>query len=258
MKKKLLIVITGIILVGVTCIWLSTKNKPAEQIIIERLNEAVSHYTDMNIKDDGAYSLKVADMQILVTTYMPEYIIYGISIDEYTARPGQIDETLTTEKEQDLPICSYNNVLLYDEKADRFYNVKFEEKGSPVIPNFTEAKELAYELELPDIDAVEEISLKKNSDSPIVINSKDDVEKILDILEGKKPTTKSSEIGTPVRVENIINADFIGNGNVICRLFFYEDEGEYFIEQTGNGVYTFYKEAYDLIDNYIPYINYEP
>lgn len=43
---------------------------------------------------------------------------------------GQIDETLTTEKEQDLPICSYNNVLLYDEKADRFYNVKFEEKGS--------------------------------------------------------------------------------------------------------------------------------
>lgn len=50
MKKKLLIVITGIILVGVTCIWLSTKNKPAEQIIIERLNEAVSHYTDMNNK----------------------------------------------------------------------------------------------------------------------------------------------------------------------------------------------------------------
>jgi len=193
MKKKLLIVITGIILVGVTCIWLSTKNKPAEQIIIEHLNEAVSHYTDMNIKDDGAYSLKVADMQILVTTYMPEYIIYGISIDEYTARPGQIDETLTTEKEQDLPICSYNNVLLYDEKADRFYNVKFEEKGSPVIPNFTEAKELAYELELPGIDAVEEISLKKNSDSPIVINSKDDVEKILDILEGKKPPQKAAK-----------------------------------------------------------------
>jgi len=32
--KKLLIVITGIILVGVACIWLSTKNKPAEQMII--------------------------------------------------------------------------------------------------------------------------------------------------------------------------------------------------------------------------------
>ncbi|NBH13199.1 hypothetical protein D3Z36_03135 [Lachnospiraceae bacterium] len=248
MKKKLMIVITGIVLVGIACIWLFAKNKPAGQMIIKRLNEAVSHYTDLNLKDDGAYSLKVSDMQMLVTTYKPEYIIYGVAKDEYTVRPGQIDETLTTEKEQDLPVCNYNNVLLYDEKADRFYNVKFEEKGSLAIPNFTEAKELAYELELPDIDAVDELSLKKNSDSPIVINSKDDVEKILGILEGTKPTTNSSEIGTPVRVENIISADFIRNGDVICRLFFYEDEGKYFIEQTGNGIYTFSKEAYDLID----------
>ncbi len=256
--KKLLIVITGIILVGIACVWGWPKSKPAEQMIIKCLNEAVSHYTDMNIKDDGVYSLKVSDTQMLVTTYMPEYMIYGVSIDEYTVPPGQIDETLTTEKEQDLPICNYANVLLYDEKADRFYNVKFKEKGSPVIPDFTEAKELAYELELPDIDAVEQISLKKNSDSPIVINGKDDVEKIMGILKGIKPTTKSGEIGTPVRVENIISADFIGNGDVICRLFFYEDEGEYFIEQTGNGVYTFSKEAYDLIDHYVPYVNYEP
>ena len=152
-----------------------------------------------------------------------------------------------------ITICCF-----FDEKADKFYNVKFDEKGSPVIPNFTEAKELAYELELPDTDAVEEISLKKNSDSPIVINSKDDVEKIMGVLKGIKPTTKSGAIGTPVRVENIISADFIRNGDVICGLFFYEDAGEYFIEQTGNGVYTFSKEAYDLIDNYIPYINYEP
>lgn len=208
MKKKLFLIITGIVLVGTVCIWLLAKNKPAEQMLVDRLNESVSHYTDMNIKDDGAYSLKVSDTQMLVTTYMPDYIIYGVSIDEYTIRPSQIDETLTTEKEQDLPICNYNNMLVYDEKTDKFYNVKFEEKGSPAIPHFIEAKELAYELELPDTDAVEEISLKKNSDSPIVINSK--------------------------------------------------DEGEYFIEQTGNGVYTFSKEAYDLIDNDIPYINYEP
>ncbi len=257
MKKKLLIVITGIILVGIACVWAWPKSKPAKQMIIKCLNEAVSHYTDMNIKDNGAYSLKVSDTQMLVTTYIPEYIIYGVSIDEYTVRPGQIDETLTTEKEQDSPICNYNNILLYDEKTDKFYNVKFEEKGNPVIPNFTEVKELAYELELPDTDVVEEISLKKNSDSPIVINSKDDVEKIMGILKGIKPTTKSGEIGTPVRVENIISVDFIGNGDVISRLFVYEDEGEYFIEQTGNGLYTFSKEAYNLIDNYIPYINYE-
>lgn len=251
MKKKLFIIITGVVLVGIICIWLLVKNKSAEQMIVDRLNEAVSHYTDMNIKEDKTYSLKVSDTEMLVTTYVPEYTVFGVSTDAYTVRPGKMDETLTTEKEQDLPICNFNYVLIYDEKTDKFYNVKFEGKGKPVIPKFTDAKELAYELELPNVGTVENISLKKNSDNPIVISSKDDVEDILGILEGTKPTTKSGEIGTPVRVENIVNADFISKENVICRLFLYEDEGKYFIEQTDNGVYTISKEDYDLIENYM-------
>ena len=251
MKKKLFIIITGAVLVGIICIWLLVKNKSAEQMIVDRLNEAVSHYTDMNIKEDKTYSLKVSDTEMLVTTYVPEYTVLGVSTDAYTGRPGKIDKTLTTEKEQDMPICNFNYVLIYDEKTDKFYNVKFEGKGKPVIPKFTEAKEMAYELELPNVEEVENISLKKNSDSPILISSKDDVEDILGILEGTKPTTKSGEIGTPVRVENIINADFISKENVICRLFLYEDEGKYFIEQTDNGVYTISKEDYDLIENYM-------
>lgn len=250
MKKKLFLIITSIVLIGTICIWLLAKNKPAEQMPVERLNEAVSHYTDMNINDDEAYSLKVSDVQMLVTTYAPEYTVFGVSADAYTVRPGQMDETLTAE-EQDLPICNFDYALLYDEKTDKFYNVKFEGKGKPVIPKFTEAKEIAYELELPNVEEVENISLKKNSDSPILISSKDDVEDILGILEGTKPTTESGEIGTPVRVENIINADFISKENVICRLFLYEDEGKYFIEQTDNGVYTISKEDYDLIENYM-------
>ena len=77
-------------------------------MLADRLNEAVSHYTDMNIKDDKAYSLKVSDVQMLVTTYVPEYTVFGVSADAYTVRPGKIDETLKTEKEQDLPICNFN------------------------------------------------------------------------------------------------------------------------------------------------------
>jgi len=143
-------------------------------MIADRLNEAVSHYTDMKIKDDKTYSLKVSDTQMLVTTYMPEYTVFGVSTDAYTVRPGQMDETLTAE-EQDLPICNFNYVLIYDEKTDKFYNVKFEGKGKPVIPDFIEAKELnTYELELPDAGAVDSLSLKRNSDIPIVINSIDD------------------------------------------------------------------------------------
>lgn len=258
MKKKLFLIITSIVLIGTICIWLLAKNKPAEQMPVERLNEAVSHYTDMNINDDEAYSLKVSDVQMLVTTYAPEYTVFGVSADAYTVRPGQMDETLTAE-EQDLPICNFDYALLYDEKTDKFYNVKFEGKGKPVIPDFIEAKELnTYELELPDAGAVDSLILKKNSDMPIVINGKDDMAGILGILEDTKPTTKSGEIGTPVRVENIINVDFTSKENVICRLFLYEDGGKYFIEQTDNGVYTISKEDYDLIDKYIPYINYEP
>lgn len=259
MKKKLFLIITSIVLIGTVCIWLLTKNKPAEQMPVNHLNEAVSHYTDMNIKDDEAYSLKISDVQMLMTTYAPEYTVFGVSAEAYTVRPGQMDETLTAEKEQDLPICNFDYALLYDEKTDKFYNVKFEGKGKPVIPDFIEAKELnTYELELPDAGAVDSLTLKKNSDMPIVINGKDDMAGILGILEDTKPTTKSGEIGTPVRVENIINVDFTSKENVICRLFLYEDEGKYFIEQTNNGVYTISKEDYDLIDKYIPYINYEP
>lgn len=257
MKKKLLLIITGIVLIGTVCIWLLAKNKPVGQMLVGRLNEAVSHYTDMNIKDDEAYSLKVSDVQMLVTTYAPEYTVLGVSADAYTVRPGQMDETLTAE-EQDLPICNFDYALLYDEKTDKFYNVKFEEKGRPTIPDFIKANELdTYKLELPDAGAVENISLKRNSDSPIVISSKDDVENILSILKETEPTVESGGIGTPVRVENIINADFISKENVICRLFLYEDGGKYFIEQTDNGVYTISKEDYDLIDKYIPHINYE-
>ncbi len=49
MKKKLFLIIIGIVLVGTVCIWLLTKNKPAGQMLADRLNEAVSHYTDMNM-----------------------------------------------------------------------------------------------------------------------------------------------------------------------------------------------------------------
>ena len=183
MKKKLFLIITVIVLAGTVCIWLLAKNKPAGQMLVDRLNEAVSHYTDMNIKDDEAYSLKVSDVQMLVTTYAPEYTVLGVSADAYTVRPGQMDEILTAE-EQDLPICNYGYVLLYDEKTDKFYNVKFEEIGRPTIPAFIKANELdTYKLELPDAGAVENISLKRNSDSPIVISSKDDVENILSILK---------------------------------------------------------------------------
>ncbi len=226
MKKKFLMLLPGFVLFGIGCICLFLQHKPREQVVVDRLNEAISNYTEMNIRDDKTYSLKVIDVQMLVTTYLPAYTIFGVSCDEYTVRPNQIDEAFTTEQEQDLPICNFEYLLLYDEKE--------------VIPDFTEAKELsgaAYELELPCLDSIDSISLKKNADPLITISARNDMETILNILENTMPTTMSGEIGTPVRVENIINIDFFSGENMIGRLFLYEDN--------------------NLIENYMPEVIYE-
>ena len=194
---------------------------------------------------------------MLITTYTPEYTLFGVSTDEYTAQPSQINETLTAENEQDFPICDYEYILFYDEKTDKFYCVRFEAKDRPVIPDFIEARELSgavYQLELPIVEEVENILLKKDSDPAITISNRDDVENILNALKNTKPTTVSEELGTPVRVETIINVDFNSKGDVKVRLFLYVNKGEYFIEQTGNGVYPISKEDYDSIEKYLPMV----
>ena len=185
------------------------------------------------------------------------YTLFGVSTDEYIAQPSQINGTLNAENEQDFPICDYEYILFYDEKTDKFYCVRFEANDGPVIPDFIEARELSgavYQLELPIVDEVENILLKKDSDPAITISSRDDVENILSALKNTKPTTVSEELGTPVRVETIINIDFNSKEDVIARLFLYVDKGEYFIEQTGNGVYTISKEDYDSIEKYLPMV----
>lgn len=58
MKKELRIIIIGFVLIGIVCVWFLIQNKLAEQVIVDHLNEAVSNYTDMNIKDDQTYSFK--------------------------------------------------------------------------------------------------------------------------------------------------------------------------------------------------------
>ena len=58
MKKELRIIIIGFVLIGIVCVWFLIQNKPAEQVIVDHLNEAVSNYTDMNIKDDQTYPFK--------------------------------------------------------------------------------------------------------------------------------------------------------------------------------------------------------
>ena len=95
-------------------------------------------------------------------------------------------------------------------KQTSFYNVKFGGKREASHPGFIKANELdTYKLELPDAGAVENISLKRNSDSPIVISSKDDVENIRSILEETEPTAESGRDRYSGSCGKHYHADFI-------------------------------------------------
>lgn len=76
MRKKSLIILAGIVLVGIVSILALTQNRPTERIVVDNLNKAISNYTNLNIKEDKTYSLKVSDVQMLITTYTPEYTLF--------------------------------------------------------------------------------------------------------------------------------------------------------------------------------------
>lgn len=110
--------------------------------VVDVLNEATSHYGDMNTNNDKTFSLRVDDMQILLITYAPSYSLLGVSTKEYIGKPEKPSEVFDSEKELWSPICNYDNALIYDEETNKYYNVSFSGTENPAIPIFEKAKEL--------------------------------------------------------------------------------------------------------------------
>ncbi len=108
-----------------------------------------------------------------------------------------------------------------------------------------------YELNLPELENLQSISLKQDENEKIFSDS-DKIKEILDIIGGVKSKIKKESIQDyPVNVVDAIkvNFNFIGRG--ASTLFVYEKNNKYYIEQPYNGVYQISADEYDLIEKYV-------
>ena len=141
MKK---IVVTAVCLAIILSLGIILWNHNQRNVneVVDVLNEATSHYGDMNTSNDKTFSLRVDDMQILLITHAPSYSLLGVSTKEYIDRPAKRSEVFDSENELWSPICNYDNALIYDKETDKYYNVSFSGTKNPAIPIFEKAKEL--------------------------------------------------------------------------------------------------------------------
>lgn len=142
MKKKIIGITVCIVVILCAGIIIWDKNQLTENEVMEVLNEVTSQYGDMNTSNDQTFSLRVDDMLILLITYAPSYSLLGVDTEAYTAKPDKPDEVFRSEEELWSPICNYDNALIYNEKADKYYNVSFKSTKNPTIPMWETAKEL--------------------------------------------------------------------------------------------------------------------
>ena len=72
MKK---IVVTAVCLAIILSLGIILWNHNQRNVneVVDVLNEATSHYGDMNTSNDKTFSLRVDDMQILLITHAPSY-----------------------------------------------------------------------------------------------------------------------------------------------------------------------------------------
>lgn len=142
MKKKLIGMLICVGIVGTVGFIHFFEKGLTEDDVITDLNEVVKHYQDLNTDNDDSFALRVDDTIKLLITYAPSYSLLGVSNNEYTTRPIKPNEVFKQEKDLYSSICSFDNALIYNSEAQKYYNVRFKSSGKPIIPIFTEAKEL--------------------------------------------------------------------------------------------------------------------
>lgn len=79
-------------------------------------------------------------MQQLVT-YAPSYSLLGVSKKEFKERIAKPLELFRVEETENL-VSDFSNILIYDDEADKYYNVSLEESRGGAVPVFADAKEL--------------------------------------------------------------------------------------------------------------------
>ncbi|MCI8371351.1 MAG: hypothetical protein HFI75_02955 [Lachnospiraceae bacterium] len=136
MKKKLIDVLLGIMVVGIIVVLVSAKIVFQNEVVVIKLNESASHYQELNEND-----LRVEELQELLTTYAPTLSLLDASKKEFKYRPDEAQEFFK-KKELKQSISDFRYVLIYNYEEDAYFSVELKKEKKYDIPAFTKVKQL--------------------------------------------------------------------------------------------------------------------
>lgn len=136
MKKKLIDVLLGIMVVGIIVVLISAKIVFQNEVVLIKLNESASHYQELNAND-----LRVEELQELLTTYAPTLTLLDASKKEFKYRPEEAQEFFK-KKELKQSISDFRYVLIYNYEEDAYFSVELKKEKKYDIPAFTDVKQL--------------------------------------------------------------------------------------------------------------------
>lgn len=136
MKKKLIDVLLGIMVVGIIVVLVSAKIVFQNEVVLIKLNESASHYQELNEND-----LRVEELQELLTTYAPTLSLLDASKKEFKYRPDEAQEFFK-KKELKQSISDFRYVLIYNYEEDAYFSVELKKEKKYDIPAFTKVKQL--------------------------------------------------------------------------------------------------------------------
>ncbi len=108
-----------------------------------------------------------------------------------------------------------------------------------------------YKLNLPKLENIKSISIEQNANE-LVIDSGDEMENLLSLLNGNGRTTKTASVqDAPVNADKVlkVNFNFVETG--VSTLFVYQKNGKYYIEQPYNGIFQISADDYIGIEGII-------
>jgi len=122
-----------------------------------------------------------------------------------------------------------------------------------IVGIFLNLNKRNYKLNLPQQEKLSSIIIKNNTNS-VEVTDNEEIKDIIYVLSGsgKGRTTKNESIQDyPINSENVLQVDFIFKESGALTLFMYVKNGNYYLEQSYNGIYRISGDEYNSIEKYI-------
>lgn len=107
-----------------------------------------------------------------------------------------------------------------------------------------------YTLTFPKVDGLESISLEMGSVTKEITDEKTMKEFVLKLIGDGRSTKQESVNDSPgVKKYTKVELNFKEEGSSV--VYFYEEKGEYYLEQPYNGVYKISQDEYKSLEKYL-------